>query len=1352
MRNKIFLIYYFLCVHILTCSTQSISFRHLTTDNGLSHNSIISIYQDERGFMWFGTRNGVSLYNGKYFKIYQKEKNNSNSILYNDIYHITGDQNGHVYIMTNRGISAYDIEKGQFTPIIKKSTRAEFFSKHLYVATSNQIFKYDGIKFDLFYKMTQNTSVIQRLYVYNDSVFIGTNKGLYILDPQKALTQPIKEGNISDIIRDSSGYYWITTKSGHGVYCIQGKQINNFLYEADDPSTISSNYTHRCCEDKQGNIWIGTFNGLNKYDKQTKKFTRYEKKENSKSLSNSSIWGLHCDLQGTIWVGTYSSGINYFNPQKQIYREYQASSKEKEGLSSPIVKRMTEDDEGNLWIGTERGGINKYIPTTQTYQWYTNKNTPNNYTGNIRAIYYDSIQKVVWTGIHLEGLNKLDLKTGRSTNYKYKKGDRTSIPSNLIEDILPYQEQLILATNNGIGLFNPATGTCKPLFHDEVALNNTISTFGLTLDHKGILWITNNNNGACAYNFNTQKLSIYKHKSANEHSISSNSVNSIYEDSQNRLWLCTNENGLDLYRRETDDFENFDMSKNGLASNIIYNICELSPNKLLVTTDKGFSILDYQQKKFKNYEELPLSCINENALYKNKKGEIFIGGTTGIISFFEKELEESPRSYRIYPFRLIVNGKDINVGDKDSILTRDITYSPKITLKSNQNIFSIEYTTTDYIPFNKDKIIYRLEGFSNTWNSLEQNVITYTNLNPGKYTLVVKAKDINESLVPPSRLQIEILPPFYRTIWAYLVYLICIVGIAYYLIRAYHHRIQLQESLKYEKKHAEDIEKLNQAKLRFFTNISHEFRTPLTLIIGQMEMLLQIRSFAPNVYNKILGVYKSCLQLRELITELLDFRKQEQGYMTIKVSEHNIVDFVYEHYLLFQEYAVQRQITFNFEKSSDTINLWYDAKQMQKVINNLISNAFKHTKAGGIISISVRKRNQEVLIDVTDNGSGIAAKDINNIFTRFYQTEQLDSLFYVGTGIGLSLSKGIVELHHGSIEVSSELGEGTTFCIHLKTGNEHFTSEQFCETKDTFAFNEINELNAEFQQSLLFEQTTSNNDSRLKEREYKILIVEDNDSLKEMISKIFEEFYIVITASNGKEGLEKVRSENPNIVLSDIIMPEMSGTELCQAIKADFDTCHIPVVLLTAKTAIEHNLEGLRMGADDYITKPFNINILLSRCNNLVNNRIMLQEKFSKLPQENIQILTNNVMDKKFMDKVMEIIEQEMENGDFNVDMLATQMSISRTKLFSKLKAITGQTPADFIMTLRLKRAAFLLKNNMELNIAEISDQVGFNVPKYFSKCFKERYHITPQTYRKGDIPLSENEETTNNVDSKMQN
>ena len=487
-----------------------------------------------------------------------------------------------------------------------------------------------------------------------------------------------------------------------------------------------------------------------------------------------------------------------------------------------------------------------------------------------------------------------------------------------------------------------------------------------------------------------------------------------------------------------------------------------------------------------------------------------------------------------------------------------------------------------------------------------------------------------------------------------------------------------------------------------------------------MEMLLQVRSFNPNVYNKILGVYKSCLQLRELITELLDFRKQEQGHMTIKVCEHNMVHFIYEHYLLFLEYAAQRQITFNFEKSSNNISVWFDAKQMQKAINNLISNAFKYTKAGGTISIAVRKRNQEVLIEITDNGSGIAEKDIDKIFNRFYQAD-IDSPSHTGTGIGLALTKGIIELHHGNIDVSSELGEGTTFRIHLMTGKEHFTNDQICTNSNTSCSNEVTNLNLVYQQPLEQEKENIDNESIPKEGKYKILIVEDNDSLREMLVNIFKSLYTVITAVNGKEGLEKTCSEMPHIVISDIIMPEMSGTELCLAIKQNFDTCHIPVVLLTAKTTIEHNLEGLKMGADDYIAKPFNINILLSRCNNLVNNRIMLQEKFSKQPQINTLILTNNILDKKFMDKVTEIIENEIDNVNFSVDQLVAQMGIARTKLFTKLKAITGQTPSDLIMTIRLKRAAYLLKNNPELNISEISDRTGFSFPKYFSKCFKKK-------------------------------
>lgn len=1329
MKKEYLLTFYLLFLYILSCHSQNISFHHLTTDDGLSHNSVVSIYQDERDFMWFATANGLSLYNGKDFKIYQKEKNNPNSIQYNDIYQVIGDRKGHLYILTNRGASEYDISEDRFNHLTTQDVAAGFYTDSLYIATTNEIFKYNGEKLRSVYKLN-NQCNIRRLLVSNDSIFIGTNQGLYLLTPSHQLQTVLTSGNISDIFKDSRGDYWIAIRSGEGAYRIHGREITHFVHEKDNPNSLSSNFVHRFCEDRQGNIWIGTFNGLNQYNPRNGMFQHYNKQHNRKSLSYSSVWSLYCDRQGNIWVGTYFGGINYFNPQQQVFREYQASPVEHEGLSSSIVSRITEDNKGNLWIGTEGGGVNFFNKETQAYKWYTlDKPEEGTVRNNIKALYYNRQQEVLWMGIHMGGLYKLDTRTDKGTRYLQS---THNLPSDNVEAILPYQGKLLLATDNGIATFNPMTGQCQRFFEDEDADEKTRNSKGIIRDSRGILWIIRNNNGVCAYNPTTRKLTTYKTSHAFEHSLSSNSVNSVYEDSQHRLWFCTNENGLDLYRKETDDFENFDAQNNGLSSNIVYNICELDSNRLLVTTDKGLSVLNYKNKKFKNYNQLPLSCLNENALYKTRKGEIIIGGMQGAISFYEQDLEQKMRSYNILPYRLFVNGREVKVGDKSNILNQDISFCKEITLHAGQNIFSIAYTTTDYLPFNKANIIYRLEGFSRGWNDLKQNSITYSNLSPGKYILIVKAENADETLIPPSRLIIHVLPPFYLTGWAYLCYFIIIALTVWYLNRVYKSRIRMQEMLKYEKKHTDDIEQLNQFKLRFFTNISHEFRTPLSLIIGQIEMLLS-RQLPPDIYNKLLGTYKSCLQLKGLVTELLDFRKQEQGYMHIKVSEHNIVDFVYEHYLLFADYAKQRNITFTFEKSHDNIPMWYDAKQMQKVMNNLISNAFKYTPDGGRITVSVRKRSSEVVIEVTDNGQGIASRDIERIFDRFYQADHINSMSQAGSGIGLSLTKGIVELHHGSIEVFSKEGEGSTFCIHLKTGNEHFTAEQICtqpqceESSTGIDQQEYNQYKA-----FLDKQEITLQDSDSNKEKYKILIVEDNELLREMLVGIFETFYTVVTASNGKEGLEKVRSEQPNIVLSDIVMPEMSGTELCQAIKKDFDLCHIPVVLLTAKTAIEYNMEGLKMGADDYVTKPFNINLLLSRCNNLVNSRIMLQEKFSKQPQTDMKILATNALDKKFLDKATAIIEEEIDNADFNVDQLASKMGIARTKLFTKLKAVTGQTPNELIITIRLKRAAYMLRNNPELNISEIADRTGFNIPKYFSKCFKERYHINPAAYRKG--------------------
>lgn len=658
-----------------------------------------------------------------------------------------------------------------------------------------------------------------------------------------------------------------------------------------------------------------------------------------------------------------------------------------------------------------------------------------------------------------------------------------------------------------------------------------------------------------------------------------------------------------------------------------------------------------------------------------------------MISFWEKKLHFTPKSYSIILSRLLVNGKEITAGDDTGILEQSIAYTPEISLKADQSMFSIEYATSNFIPANRNEIVYRLEGFSDEWNHTDrkQTLITYTNLNPGKYTLVIKSDGDG---IEEARLLIRVLPPWYETWWAYLIYTICTVSLLWYLIQNYNSRIKLRESLKYEKKHIEDLEALNQSKSRF-TNISHEFRTPLTLIVGQVETLLQVQTFTPNIYHKILGIYKNSLQLRELITELLDFRKQEQGHMKIKVSRHNLVNFLYENYLLFLEYASSKQINFKFNKQSDDIEVWYDQKQMQKVVNNLLSNALKHTKAEDTISINVSQEDKYVIIEIKDTGTGIAAAEIDKIFDRFYQTERLDSLNTgAGTGIGLALTKGIIELHHGTIRVESEPGKGSRFIITLKSGNQHFTEEQIIRDNADANIQQPPETIVPTVEILPDSEWKEEDNKRIEDA--KMLIVEDNESIKQMLVGIFETFYQVTTASDGVEALDIIQKDMPSIILSDVVMPRMSGTELCKQVKTDFNTCHIPVVLLTARTAVEHNIEGLKIGADDYITKPFNTNLLISRCNNLVNSRRLLQEKFSKQPQAFAQMLATNPMDKEMLDRAMAIIEQHLDNTDFNVNIFAREMGMARTNLFTKLKAVTGQTPNDFILSIRLKKGAVI--------------------------------------------------------------
>ena len=545
----------------------------------------------------------------------------------------------------------------------------------------------------------------------------------------------------------------------------------------------------------------------------------------------------------------------------------------------------------------------------------------------------------------------------------------------------------------------------------------------------------------------------------------------------------------------------------------------------------------------------------------------------------------------------------------------------------------------------------------------------------------------------------------------------------------------LQTSLEMERKEKDAIEELNQAKLQFFSNISHEFRTPLTLIISQIELLLQSSSLSPSIYNKLLKVYKNTYHMRNLISELLDFRKLEQGHMKLKVYEQDIVSFLKEIYLSFYEYASGHSITYNFTAPEGRVLCSFDPKQMQKVFYNLLSNAFKYTKPNATIEMILENKENEVIIKVIDNGIGISKDDIDKIFDRFYQAENgISNITKTpSTGIGLSLTKNIIELHHGTIQVESTPGYGSIFIVRLLKGCTHFTEEELARDQqekqteslipDTVAFTDhMEEFSDAEQREVLIEGDDSPRT---------ILLVEDNEELLQILGSLFSPIYRVLLARNGKEGLEKAREERPDIIVSDVMMPEMSGTEMCLKIKNDFDVCHIPVVLLTALTSAEQNIEGLQRGADDYINKPFNAKVLLARCNNLVRNRIILQKKFSQQKDFDAQSLASNPIDQKFLDTVNSIIEKNLDNIDFDMNMMARELGLSRSSLYAKFKALTGMTPNDFVLSCKLKRAATMLTAQPDLQIADISDRLGFGSPRYFTRCFKAQFEITPAEYRK---------------------
>ena len=1303
--------------------------------DGLSNPSVLAIYQDTLGRMWFGTNEGVNIYDGEQIhqcKSYVVGQSQQVKLMNGAINQIVGDSLGNIYMRNNHALLRYDIRKEKLEEIRSSGVSSlASINRKIWCAMGDSLFKYDCNRDSLHFFRKLNTSTILCLAKQGEKLWIGTNKGLYVL-VKDLVRCVLPEVEIFRLFVSSHNELWVASRM-KGLYRInQEEQIRKAEYSS---TRVVSEQIRGFVEDDRQNIWFGTFDGLQVYNPYLDMYSVYRPSYTLGTLEHQSVFSLYKDNQGTIWVGTYYGGLNYFNQSKDVFQYYPYRKISKEGLSFPIVGQMVEDKDHDLWICTDGGGVNCLNRKNKTFTYYVASDGNSIIHDNVKSITYDKKRDHIYIGTYTGGLSRYDRKSGKFHNYLDEFERTGKGPGQIIYHVLFKNGWLYVSARNGFWRMNPDTNEFQILDNEKLFL-----TF--EIDKQGYIWLTT------GFELYKMKVSGGERQEVQRMTERKAKITKIIEASDGTIYISTLGNGVYVYNYDKEKWSHHTVKSDNLLSDFCYNIIETANNNILLSSDKGLSIYSFLNHSIYSIElglRGGISAVTEGCgLWAATDGQIYVGGVDGMISFREEDLYvENDIVPRLYFSELLINDVRIEPGDDSEVLKEALPFTGKLDLSYKQNNLAILFSSSNYVEHERNvSFFYKLEGFDDDWKSTEQLRLKYTNLPSGNYVLKVRelknkmqGEEYNEIA-----LTIKIHRPWFATWGAFIFYFIIVSIIMYGTWRVIAKRRALALLLVKEKDEKMRIEEINKMKLRFFTNISHEFRTPLTLIIGQIEMMLQMDKISPAVTKRLQTIYRNAMNLRILITELLDFRKQEQGFMKLKVECVDVVPFVKDIYRSFAELARRKDISFTFDSTEEKIDLWFDPLQMQKVLFNLLSNAFKYTPEGGNIKITLKRVRQIVEIAVADTGCGIPNEALSKIFERFYRGDEVLPDAVQGSGIGLAFTKAMVEAHKGAIKVESVWNEGSCFKIELLTGNSHFTKEELEHRRNILSSSDWTDV-LKVENLLLQEKQTDlvSSDIVKKESEAEskgkpvILLVEDSEEVMELLVSIFSSVYIVYKADNGQAGYEQALNIHPDIVVSDVMMPVMSGKEMCYKIKNCLELAYVPVVLLTAQTSDEHTIEGYMFGADAYITKPFNVKLLLACCSNLLKSRRTLLDKVIRkekvLSQETRGV---NVLDQKILDAATDIIKRNFDNPDFDMNMLASELGMGRSKMFARIKEVTGLTPNEFALKLKLEEALRMLQEEPQYNISEISYSLGFTSPRYFSRCFKAFYGVSPLTYRKG--------------------
>lgn len=1306
-------------IYLLIFSAQfagAVYFRRFLPEDGLSHPAVLSICQDSTGRLWFGTENGISIYDGASFSSIKPGAGEALGGQFSGmlIYDIICAPDGDVFFRTDEEIARYESKTGKVQVIYNKTLGALFIEDGaVYAVDDNRLMEWKKAKKSLDYIRTLPFRNITHYikdrrgrswYVAGDGVFYSYQGSDY--------TRICPNSQIYSILEASDSSVWISSRQNGLLRIDKDGKTESFSVANSSFKGLKSNDVRQITEDKEGNIWLGTFNGLYCYNKARGVFTPYIREEREGSLSHSSVYSVFLDNSGTLWVGTYYGGVNYADISRTPFVFYPADDN-KAGLSHPVVGNMAEDRQGNIWICTEGGGLNMLRPDKGEIEHFISPVFP--YSSphtNLKWIDYDHEKELLYIGTTSKGLYSYDLRKKRFNHLISENGALA-----FINIIARYKERLFLSTREGVFAYFPKSGKDSLIFKTD-----NLNFYPMASDKAQNLWV----GGDSVFVFSMsglERLGAYTLSKGTEEARPLR----IFTATDGSVFVSTYGHGIFKFDKEKDEFELFIGKSSSLLNQYCYQMAETKSSDLIVSGEKGLNLINKKGEILKTYllgRNIPLnSIVRDCGLLVSKEGTIYAGGANGLMAFSEKDIISDTDKQGIYLSELYVNGKPVSPDDGSGILSERLPYTNSLKISHNKDRIGIRFASKkNPAGFNMTDYEYRLKNHDDHWYQMDGDMIIYTNLSPGKYLLEIRER-YGEDKPVSCALSIKILAPWYMSWQALLLY----VSIAAFLLFLFRRNAKAKAEAAEAIKEKERLVEINEAKLRFFTSVSHEFKTPLTIISGQLDMILQSYKLAPAIYNRLLKMLNQTKNLGRLISELIEFRKYEQDKVVLRVRPKNLNDLAAAVHDRFSEVAKKDGIDLILQLSSDDAEAFIDQEQMDRVLTNLISNALKFTQKGGSVTLAVKAEQESVKINVTDTGKGFSEGEAEKIFERFYRSEDKSSH---GSGIGLALVKETIEMHHGSIKAHGKEGAGADFSISLNKGKEHFIGDnkviiESVEARPPQSENITGKLEKHF---IPIDDINSRETAETGQE--KLLLAEDNAELLEILEELFSPFYSILKTGDGKEALELIKTFRPALVVSDILMPSMSGTELCSAVKNDIDLCHIPVVLLTALDLPEQELGGLLQGADDYISKPFDARILLARCNNIIRNRKKLLEKFGTEGKGDISILATNKLDKEFLDRLSEIIETEIADMNLNNDVIAEKMNMSRASFYNKFKNLVGQTPNEYINNRRLAKAKSLLLSDMSVSIAEVAEALGFNSANYFSRKFKEKFGLSPVRYR----------------------